>query len=148
MGPSLLIGACLILALRTAKWSVRSAGNTTSDRDLEAEVEHAIQLAGRVMSVRSRLVLACFHRGGSLGSFRMKRMYRSEPAQFCVFFWCVKVLPRSSTWPKLTHIGLRIWSEQECISSPSMERYNARTKCHAVAAYSPASMRNLLSASR
>ena len=51
MGPSLLIGACLILALRTAKWSIRKAGKTASDKDLESELEHAIQLAGRMMSV-------------------------------------------------------------------------------------------------
>ena len=51
MGPSLLIGTCLILAVRTAKWSIRSAGNTASDKELESEVEHAIRLAGRVPSV-------------------------------------------------------------------------------------------------
>lgn len=51
MGPSLLIGACLILAVRTARWSIRSAGSTTSDKDLESEVLHAIHLAGRVFSM-------------------------------------------------------------------------------------------------
>jgi hypothetical protein len=50
MGPSLLIGACLILAVRTAKWPPRSEGGTTSDRELEEEIENAIHLAGRVLS--------------------------------------------------------------------------------------------------
>ena len=49
MGPSLLIGACLIPAVRTARWSIRRTGSTESDKDMEAEVEHAIQLAGRVL---------------------------------------------------------------------------------------------------
>jgi hypothetical protein len=49
MGPSLLIAACLILAVRTAKWPPRSVG-TESDRDLDVEVENAIRLAGRVFA--------------------------------------------------------------------------------------------------
>jgi hypothetical protein len=50
MGPSLLIASCLILAVRTAKWPPRFSGGTASDRDLDVEVEHAIHLAGRVLS--------------------------------------------------------------------------------------------------
>ena len=50
MGPSLLIASCLILAIRTAKWSPRASGGTASDRELDVEVEHAIHLAGRVLS--------------------------------------------------------------------------------------------------
>jgi hypothetical protein len=50
MGPSLLIASCLILAIRTAKWLPRSSGGTASDRDLEVDVEHAIHLAGCVLS--------------------------------------------------------------------------------------------------
>jgi hypothetical protein len=50
MGPSLLTGACLILAVRTAKWPPRSEGGTTSDRELGEEIENAIHLAGRVLS--------------------------------------------------------------------------------------------------
>ena len=50
MGPSLLIGACLILAVRTAKWSIRSSNSTASDKELESEVEHAIHLAARVLA--------------------------------------------------------------------------------------------------
>ena len=45
LGPSLLIGAGLILAVRAPKWPVRGAGGTASDRDLDA-----IHLAGRVLS--------------------------------------------------------------------------------------------------
>jgi hypothetical protein len=50
MGPSLLIAACLVLAVRTAKWSPRGTGNTTSDCDLEVEIENAVHLVGRVLS--------------------------------------------------------------------------------------------------
>lgn len=50
MGPSLLIASCLILAIRTAKWPARSSCGTASDRDLDVEAEHAIHLAGRVLS--------------------------------------------------------------------------------------------------
>jgi hypothetical protein len=50
MGPSLLIASCLILAIRTAKWPPRSTGGTASDRELDVELEHAIHLAGRVLS--------------------------------------------------------------------------------------------------
>jgi hypothetical protein len=51
MGPSLLIASCLILAVRTAKWPPRASGVTSSDRDLDVEVDHAIHLAGRVLGV-------------------------------------------------------------------------------------------------
>lgn len=54
MGPSLLIATCLILAVRTARWPARSESGT-SDMDLEAEIEHAAHLAGRVLS---RLIAA------------------------------------------------------------------------------------------
>jgi hypothetical protein len=50
MGPPLLIAACLVLAIRTAKWPPRSSGGTISDRELEVEVENAVHLAGRVLS--------------------------------------------------------------------------------------------------
>jgi hypothetical protein len=50
MGPSLLIAASLVLAIRTAKWPPRGSGGTTSDRELEMEIENAVHLAGRVLS--------------------------------------------------------------------------------------------------
>ncbi len=50
MGPSLLIATCLILAIRTAKWTVRSADSTASDVELDREIEHAAHLAGRVFA--------------------------------------------------------------------------------------------------
>jgi hypothetical protein len=50
MGPSLLSATCLILAIRTAKWTVRSADSTASNVDLENEIEHAAFLAGRVFA--------------------------------------------------------------------------------------------------
>jgi hypothetical protein len=49
MGPSLLIAASLILAIRTAKWAARS-DNTASNMDLEKEIDHAAYLAGRVLA--------------------------------------------------------------------------------------------------
>jgi hypothetical protein len=49
MGPSLLIATALILAIRTAKWPARK-DSTGSDRDLEAEIDHAAYLAGAVLS--------------------------------------------------------------------------------------------------
>jgi hypothetical protein len=42
MGPSLLIGAFLVLAVRTVKWPPRARGGTTSDRELDVEIENAI----------------------------------------------------------------------------------------------------------
>ena len=50
MGPSLLIAASLILAIRTAKWPPRRSGGTASDCDLDVEIDNAIHLAGRVLS--------------------------------------------------------------------------------------------------
>ena len=49
LGPSLLIASCVILAIRTAKWSTRGE-DTTAQQDLQVEVDHAITLAGRVLS--------------------------------------------------------------------------------------------------
>jgi hypothetical protein len=59
LGPSLLIASCLILAVRTAKWSQRSRG-TTADMDLEAEIEHAVTLARRTLSVLLKLAPSIF----------------------------------------------------------------------------------------
>lgn len=49
MGPSLLIATCLILAVRTARWPALR-DTRTSEMDLEAEIDHAAHLAGRVLS--------------------------------------------------------------------------------------------------
>jgi hypothetical protein len=38
------------VAIRTAKWPVRSSGTTASNTDLEREIEHAAYLAGRVFA--------------------------------------------------------------------------------------------------
>lgn len=38
MGPSLLIGAFLILAVRTVEWAPRARGGTVSDREWEVEI--------------------------------------------------------------------------------------------------------------
>lgn len=49
LGGVLVIGACLILAIRTARRAaVRHP--TASDRDLDSEVDYAVHLAGRVIS--------------------------------------------------------------------------------------------------
>ncbi len=54
LGGAVLIGACVILAVRTARWEARRGG-TGSDRELEVEVDHAILLAKRVLgSLASR----------------------------------------------------------------------------------------------
>ena len=49
MGPSMLVATCLILAIRTAKWPAR-VHKTSSDTDLESEIEYAHKLASRVFS--------------------------------------------------------------------------------------------------
>ena len=49
LGGVMVIGACLILAIRTAKRAaVRHP--TASQRDLESEVDYAVHLASRVIS--------------------------------------------------------------------------------------------------
>jgi hypothetical protein len=50
MSPSLLIGTCLILAIRTAKWPA-SFNERCSEMDLDREIAYAAQLAGRVLAV-------------------------------------------------------------------------------------------------
>ena len=50
LGTALLVGACIILAVRTARWPLRNSGGTASDRSLDEEVEHSVTLAGRVLS--------------------------------------------------------------------------------------------------
>jgi hypothetical protein len=50
MGPSLLIAASLILAIRTAKWPPRHSART-SECDLEQEIDHAVHLSRRVLGV-------------------------------------------------------------------------------------------------
>ena len=49
MGPSLLIGTCLILAIRTAKWPA-IFDERCSEMDLDREIAYAAQLAGRVLA--------------------------------------------------------------------------------------------------
>ncbi len=50
LGTGLLIAACVVLAVRTARWPARSCKSTSSDHDLDAEVDHAIYLAQRVLA--------------------------------------------------------------------------------------------------
>ncbi len=49
LGPSLLIASSLVLAIRTARWP-REAVNTASQPEWDAEVEHSVQIATRVLS--------------------------------------------------------------------------------------------------
>jgi hypothetical protein len=44
LGPSLLIAKCLIVAIRTAKWSANS-DKTTSGTGLEQEIDFAAHVA-------------------------------------------------------------------------------------------------------
>ena len=48
MGPSLLIATCLIVAIRTARWSVNNDA-TTSQMNLEEEIRYAASIAKRVL---------------------------------------------------------------------------------------------------
>src|ERR1700743_743530 len=50
LGPSLLIATCLILAIRTAKQPPLS-DKSTADPELDREIDYAIYLARRVLSV-------------------------------------------------------------------------------------------------
>ena len=49
LGPSLLIASSLVLAIRTARWP-RETVTTTCQPEWEAEVEHSIRIANRVLS--------------------------------------------------------------------------------------------------
>ena len=49
MGSSLLIATCLIVAIRTAKWSAKHDA-TTSDTELEKEISYAAHVSRRVFS--------------------------------------------------------------------------------------------------
>jgi hypothetical protein len=49
MGPSLLTGTCLILAIRTAKWSA-IFDERCGEMDLDREIAYAAHLAGRVLA--------------------------------------------------------------------------------------------------
>ena len=53
MGPSLLIGTCLILAIRTAKGPA-ILDERCSEMDLDREIAYAVQLAGRVLAALAR----------------------------------------------------------------------------------------------
>jgi hypothetical protein len=49
MGPSLLIASCLIVAIRTAKWPPH-LNPLMCERDMNEEIEFAIQTANRVLA--------------------------------------------------------------------------------------------------
>jgi hypothetical protein len=49
LGPSLLISSCLILAIRTAKWTARYDAKL-SNHELQTEIDYAIHLADSVLS--------------------------------------------------------------------------------------------------
>ncbi len=49
LGPTLVIASSLVLAIRTARWS-RDTVSTASSPEWEAEVEHSIRIARRVLS--------------------------------------------------------------------------------------------------
>jgi hypothetical protein len=69
MGPSLLIGTCLILAIRTAKWPA-IFDERCSEMDLDREIAYAAQLAGRVLA-------ALVGRHESIFSSRMEPWYQA-----------------------------------------------------------------------
>ena len=52
MGPSILIATALIVAIRTAKWAAKAAGDpliSDVDSDLDREVSYAAKITMRVM---------------------------------------------------------------------------------------------------
>jgi hypothetical protein len=49
MGPSLLIATCLIVAIRTAKWSA-TIDARNSNCELKREIDFAAQVANRVLA--------------------------------------------------------------------------------------------------
>jgi hypothetical protein len=49
LGPTLVIASSLVLAIRTARWS-RGTLDTASQMEWEAEVEHSVRIANRVLS--------------------------------------------------------------------------------------------------
>ena len=49
MGPSLLIATCLIVAIRTAKWSA-SIDARNANSELDKEITYAANVAQRVLS--------------------------------------------------------------------------------------------------
>jgi hypothetical protein len=52
MGPSILIATALIVAIRTAKWAAKAAGDpliSDVDSDLDREVSYAANITIRVM---------------------------------------------------------------------------------------------------
>lgn len=49
LGPTLVIASSLVLAIRTAKWA-RDTDTTASQMEWEAEVEHSVRIANRVLS--------------------------------------------------------------------------------------------------
>jgi hypothetical protein len=49
LGPTLVIASSLVLAIRTAKWP-RKVVETASATEWEAELEHSIWIANRVLS--------------------------------------------------------------------------------------------------
>ena len=49
LGPTLVIASSLVLAIRTARWS-RDTVSTGSQPEWDAEVEHSVRIANRVLS--------------------------------------------------------------------------------------------------
>ena len=49
LGPSLLISSCLILAIRTAKWTA-THDEKLSNHELNKEIDYAVHLADSVLS--------------------------------------------------------------------------------------------------
>jgi hypothetical protein len=61
MGPSLLIATCLIVAIRTARWSA-TIDATNSNCELDKEITFAANVAKRVLSALESAQPAIFPR--------------------------------------------------------------------------------------
>jgi len=59
MGPSLLVATCLIVAIRTAKWSA-TIDAKNSNSELDKEIDFAAHVAQRVLSAVMKLSPSIF----------------------------------------------------------------------------------------
>ena len=77
MGPSLLIGTCLILAIRTAKWPA-TFNERCSEMDLGREIAYAAQLAAESWRLWSAITRASFLVEWSPGTKRRMKIAQSD----------------------------------------------------------------------
>jgi hypothetical protein len=100
MGPSLLIATCLIVGIRTARWSA-THDSTTSNIDLDREIEYAARVAHNVLSTVIKKCPSIFPQAKGRGTGQRRRIIRSERAKmpkrehpiFSGDFACLRAAP-------------------------------------------------------